>query len=192
MPFLAYNQSFNAGYHFGMTATQVTGDNLSGYNKAGIYAGGFVNRNITDRAKIQMEMSFIQKGSRKNAKPSDGIYESYLMRLNYVEVPVSYQFDLKKYLSLHAGLSMAYLIISTEKDNYGVVVPDPNLPYFKKIDFDIFAGLTYNINDKWSLLLRYSYSILPIRNTPLFSTTYYNEGQYNDVITTALQYHFAK
>lgn len=188
-PLLAVSQSFKAGFQFGVSATQVDGDNLSGYNKAGIYGGAFVNHPIGDRDFLQMEISFIQKGSRKNAKPSDGIYDSYLMRLNYVEVPIFYYHQLK-YFTVHAGISTGYLISSMERDNYGTFTPSPSVPAFRSLEFAGLLGLSLKFKEKWDFVFRFSYSLIPIRNTPIMSFTYFNRPQHNNVLITALQYHF--
>lgn len=183
-------QQFKAGFNAGLTATQVTGDNLSGYDKIGLFGGVFVGLPTGDRGEIRMEMSFIQKGSRKNAKPSLGIYDSYLMRLNYVELPFYYKHQIRRYIDGHIGIGFGYLVTSKEKDTYGTIIPDPNLPYFKDVDLFVLGGFNINFHTKWSFLIRFSYSILPIRNTPIITSLYYNKGQYNDVITTGLQYKF--
>lgn len=189
-PLVALSQSFKAGFQFGVTATQVDGDNLSGYNKAGIYGGGFVNHPIGDRDNLQLEISFIQKGSRKNAKPSDGIYDSYLMRLNYVEVPFLYSHHIKKYFNIHGGISMGYLISSKERDNYGVFVPSPTVPSFRDFELAGLLGMSFRFKEKWDFVFRFSYSLIPIRDTPILSLAYYNKPQHNNLLITALQYHF--
>lgn len=186
----AFSQDFNAGINLGMTGTQVTGDRLSGFNKAGLFGGFFVNRNLGNLGDGQLEINFIQKGSRKNAHPDKGDYESYLLRLNYVEVPVMYRFRIKDFLKIEAGVMLAYLINSKEFDIQGEVTPDPTIPYFKKYDFSAFAGINYKINDKLALSLRYSYSVLAIRPKPSSATYRYDQGQYNEVLCTTLQYLF--
>lgn len=186
----AFSQDFNAGIQMGMTGTQVTGDQLSGFNKAGLFGGFFVNRNLGTLGDGQLEINFIQKGSRKNANPDKGDYESYLLRLNYIEVPVMYRFRIKSYLRIETGLMMAYLINSKEFDIQGQVTPDPTVASFKKYDFSAFAGINYRINDNLALSLRYSYSILAIRPKPSTALYRYNGGQYNEVVCTTLQYQF--
>jgi len=42
------SQEFNAGISAGISTSQVSGDNLAGFNKAGIILGGFVNRKINN------------------------------------------------------------------------------------------------------------------------------------------------
>ena len=190
IPAAVISQSFKAGFQFGITATQVDGDNLTGYRKAGLYGGGFVNHAINNGDHLQLEISFIQKGSRKNAKPSDGIYDSYLMRLNYVEIPILYYHQIKKYFSIQAGISTGYLISSTEKDNYGTFVPSPSVPEFRNIELSGLVGMSFRFKEKWDFVFRFSYSLIPIRDTPVMSFAYYNKPQHNNVLVTALQYHF--
>src|SRR5258706_10632378 len=82
---LIYAQNFNAGLRFGIDGSQVNGDNLSGFNKAGIIAGAYVSRKFSDLISLQMEMVYIQKGSRK---PTDMNNSYYRLRVHYIEVPV--------------------------------------------------------------------------------------------------------
>ena len=64
--FLTYNikgQNFDGGIILGISTSQVRGDDLAGFNKAGILAGAFVNKKISQLLSLQMEMTYIQKGS---------------------------------------------------------------------------------------------------------------------------------
>ena len=101
----------------------MTGDALSGFNKAGFFGGIIVHRPMGRLGEGQLEINFIQKGSRINAKLSDGIYDSYLLRFNYVEVPVLYKFRIGKYLNIEAGSMLAYLINYKEFDENGQFYP---------------------------------------------------------------------
>lgn len=186
---LIFAQSFKAGFQLGITGTQVTGDLLSGYKKAGIYGGFFVVHPVTERSGFQLEMSFIQKGSRKNAKPSDGDYNQYLMRLNYIEMPIFYKYTFKRNLTAELGLSFGYLISSYEADENGPI-EQQGLPDFKKVEFTGIIGLGYQMNEHMRFFLRYSYSVLPIRSRPTGYYNYINAGQFNDVLCTAFQYQF--
>ena len=48
LPDLIYAQGFNAGIRAGIIGSQVDGDTYEGFNKAGITAGLFVNRKLSD------------------------------------------------------------------------------------------------------------------------------------------------
>ena len=52
-------QRFKSGVLAGVAATEISGDRLGGPNKAGIYAGTFVNLDISDKSSLQMEMNYI-------------------------------------------------------------------------------------------------------------------------------------
>ena len=63
-------QNFGGGFILGLSTSQVSGDNLGGFNKAGLLAGVFANTSISELLSFQMEMTFIQKGS-DNPKMND-------------------------------------------------------------------------------------------------------------------------
>jgi len=190
LSFTAQSQDFSAGVQLGMTGTQVTGDGLSGFNKAGMFAGVYVSRPLGRLGSGQLEINFIQKGSRKNAKPSDGIYDAYLLRMNYIEVPVMYKFKIIKPLEVEVGLQLAYLINYREFDEHGEFYPDPSIPDLKKFDLSAFAGLHYKINDKWGVSFRYAYSIIPLRPKPDHAYFRWDAGMFNEVLCTTFQYTF--
>ena len=85
-PLLIQGQNFKAGIRFGICGSQVNGDNLSGFNKAGIVAGAFVNRNLSKPFNMQMEIVYIQKGSRK---PTDDANSYYRLRVHYIVLSLS-------------------------------------------------------------------------------------------------------
>ena len=181
-------QSFKGGLVVGLAATQVTGDKLSGYNHPGAQLGVFTELPIGKKSALRMEMYYIQKGSRKNSSEVDP--NSYLQRLNYVEVPIIYQYKPFNKLSFHAGLSYAYLFSASDYMN-GDKMPsnfsDPRNSY----DFSIHGGGTWTFNEKWSIGLSYSYSLLPIRGMPSGSGMFYHDRrQYNDVVLISLFRYF--
>ena len=56
-------QNFGGGIILGLSTSQVGGDDLAGFNKAGVLAGVFANKSISELLSLQMEMNYIQKGS---------------------------------------------------------------------------------------------------------------------------------
>ncbi len=183
-------QEFKMGFQLGMTATQVTGDQLSGFSKAGLFGGLRVSRALGNYGAGQMEINFIQKGSRLNAKPDKGLNNSYLLRLNYMEVPVSYRLRLNKFFGIEGGAKFAYLINTRERDENGDIPDEANKPDFNKFDISVFTGVVYEINDKWSFVIRYAYSVKSFRPKPDNSYVRYDDGQFNETLCTAFQYKF--
>jgi hypothetical protein len=182
----AQDYKFNAGFIAGISTSQVDGDQLAGYNKAGIKAGVFVNRNFSEPISMQMELLFIQKGSRKPVNTDDNSY--FVMRLNYIEVPLMFRYRLSKKIIAEAGPSAATLVSSEEVDEVGVIL---SRPPFHKFDFDVNAGGYYLLSENWSFNFRFSYSIVPIR--PFDSArpyAFFDRGQFNNVLAICLGYQF--
>ena len=179
-------QHFNAGVLVGLSTSQVDGDNLAGFNKAGIKVGGFVNRKLGERCSLAFELEFIQKGSRKPLNQDDNTY--YLMRLNYLEVPLLLNYQVGGKLKFEAGPSFAALISSYEEDQNGEL---KGAVEFNKFDYLINVGATYNISEHWFANARFSYSLGPIRKfTQGYVYSYYKNGQYNQVLAFTLGYQF--
>ena len=91
-PLLLSAQNFRGGLRAGITMTQMSGDDLSGFHKLGAYAGGFVNWRFiqNDRWAIQPEINFVMKGSSAylKADKNGNIGAKYVLTMYYMEVPV--------------------------------------------------------------------------------------------------------
>jgi hypothetical protein len=181
---ILFSQSFNAGLRFGMSASQVDGDQLEGFDKAGIIAGGFVSRDFSNHFTMQMEMVYIQKGSRK---PVDDNNTYYVMRVHYIEVPVLALWHFSKKFSLTAGPSFGTLVFSEEEDQYGTY---NNSTPFEKFEFAANVGFLYKLSDRWVFDGRYSRSLATIREFPGSTSTYFDKGQYNVLIELSFLYFF--
>lgn len=180
-----YSQDFNGGVLGGINATQVYGDSFSGPNKAGLYLGVFVNRYFSKRSSIQLELDYIQKGSRKNPDASTGDYGSYLLRLNYIELPVLYKYDFAEKGTLEAGLTLGVLVNSYEEANGSTDVSGED---FNSLDFGADIGIYYTLVKNLRINLRISSSIIPIRPHSSGQTYRLNGGQYNQGIAFILYY----
>ncbi|MBP6335131.1 MAG: PorT family protein [Bacteroidia bacterium] len=179
-------QDFHGGLRLGMCASQVSGDNLSGFDKAGILGGAFVKRDFSAKSALRMEMLFIQKGSRSPVSTYDNSY--YRMRLHYVEVPVLYEYRVKKKFSIAAGASFGVLVFSEENDQLGVL---NNMPEFNKTEFSYHLGMLFNFTEHWTLDLRYSASLTPVRDYELsYYPNYFEKGQFNSSLQLSMYYTF--
>nr|NQU91383.1 PorT family protein [Bacteroidota bacterium] len=177
-----YGQEFNGGLLAGLSMSEISGDRLEGPNKAGVYVGGFVNRHISERSSFQMELNFIQKGSRKN--PDSLNYDTYLLRLSYVELFLHYKWDFGNVFTLEAGPSLGILINSFEEANYQTLTEPP----FNRSDLSGNIGLFFTLSERWRVNLRYSNSILAVRPHSKGQTYKWNRGQYNEVLSFTFHY----
>jgi hypothetical protein len=182
-------QKFSGGLLGGVSASQVSGDRLAGFDKAGIYGGFFANFSFSEHSAIQMEIDFIQKGSRKNPRPSKGDYEKYVLRLNYIEVPLLYKWMTTKSFGFEIGPAAAVLLKSSdvELDQNGAI---PFQPAFNPYDFSVMAGVYFKLGEHLKTNLRFSNSVVPVRSHSGGATYRLNRGQYNSVIGLSLQYEF--
>ena len=184
---IIFSQDFHGGALFGVAGTEISGDRLDGPNKAGLYLGGFVNRYFGEKSSLQMELDYIQKGSRKN--PDSLSYDSYLLRLSYIEIPVHYRYDFIERAGLEVGLSLGVLVHSYEEVNT-IEAPPGVYPEFNNFDLSFNFGLYYALTKKMKIYVRYSNSILAVRPHSLGQTYKWNQGQYNEVLSFILFYQF--
>ncbi|MFH1005720.1 MAG: outer membrane beta-barrel protein [Bacteroidota bacterium] len=203
-----FSQRFHAGLSAGISTTQVDGDTYSGYNKIGLTAGGFVSTNISssEKWKASFEIDYIQKGSHKIPHPDKLDYTNYLLRLNYVEVPLLLKYQLSSVtmivdsvetthpkFSVEAGTSFGALVHAEEYSQYSQVIGGTP---FEKYEWAFLIGLNYSFKKKMSINIRYEYSILPVRNNKIASYNIYwwnklfSRGYYNNVLVFTLQYLF--
>ena len=182
--FISFGQNFQGGPILGFTATQVDGDTYSGYNKAGVIIGGFVNKKFSEKWSSQLEIKYIQKGSKKKPRNNDPTY--YKLKLDYFDIPVIMQYHYKNKIIFETGIAVSYLTKAQEdNDGYGLVDADPP---FNKFEISALAGANYNITERLIFNLRVSYSMHQIRNHTLRSTMWLRYGQFNNVISFSVYY----
>jgi hypothetical protein len=185
-------QRFDGGIIAGFNASQVEGDSFKGYNKPGILAGFYVQTDFAPAIFGGMEIKFSQKGSRKRIKPKDPEPEKYIMRLDYVDIPLFAGFRTSDRGSVIAGVSFGYLISGKEFNEYGeFVAEDQN--EFNDFDLQPFIGFQFDFLDNLTVDLRGALSVLPIRGQPGEGTTsYWLNNQFNNVISLAFYYRLGR
>ena len=182
---LTYNtnaQSFGGGIIGGVSTSQVAGDLLGGFNKIGLLTGAYTNLNIKENISFQLEIIYIEKGSKNPNIHKNNIAE---IMLSYMELPISINLQQKESLAVEAGILPAFLINSKMTDYFSEIEV---VPSFEKYDFGIFAGINYHIMTKIILNTRISNSIIPIRPHVSGATNRWNKGQYNTVLSFAIHY----
>jgi len=188
-------QNFGGGIVLGLSTSQVGGDDLGGFNKAGLLAGVFANKSISTLLSFQMEMTYIQKGSNNpNMNNSEHLqdYEKPDISSSYIEIPLLLQYHQSEVLKIEGGLLSAYLIDGYYKDESGKM-PIVNGNPFIKYDIGLLIGMDYKFSENLSLNTRISNSILPIGEEDYNHTTTYNstrKGKYNSVLSFAIHYNF--
>ncbi|MBC7865090.1 MAG: PorT family protein, partial [Bacteroidia bacterium] len=145
----------------GLVGSQIDGDQLAGYRKAGALAGAMVGRNFTDKFTASFGLLFIQKGARKNANVEAGDYLTYRLNINYIDVP--FQFTKKfRALDLYAGVTYSQLISHKESStDFGFYNSANKIHSF---DLGWMLGAERKLPNDWYFGIRFNYSIIPMRD----------------------------
>jgi len=175
-------QNFGGGIIAGASTSQVAGDMLGGFNKIGLLAGAYTNLKIKEDLQLQLEIIYIEKGSRNPNLHKNTIQE---ITLSYVEIPISINLQQKENLGIELGILPAFIMSSKMNDYFSEIEINPS---FEKYDFGIFAGINYHLSKKIILNSRISNSIIPIRPHVSGATNGWNKGQYNTVLNFAIHY----
>ncbi len=176
-------QYFKGGLMAGFTGSQMDGDNLDGYNKFGFTAGVFANRSFNDFWGIQMELKFIMKGAAKPVTNSDP--SIYRLSLYYYELPILATLKTSNKIKVESGFAIGYL----SKANAVYDSGDEDRTYeFSKTEISWLAGIYYLLNEKFSVNLKFSYSLRAVSHSPGNLTIWGTYGQYNNLLNLSLYY----
>jgi len=185
-------QNFGGGLILGLSTSQVGGDDLGGFNKAGLLVGVFANKAISPLLSFQMEMTYIQKGSN-NPYMNDSEHKDYGQEdvsSSYIEIPLLLQYHQNNKLKIEGGVQLAYLINGYYNDLNGEI-PIYSVSPFIKYDFGLLLGVDYKYSENISLNSRLSNSILPIGAEDYDGVNSYNssrKGKYNAVLSFSIHY----
>ena len=122
----SFAQGFGGGISAGISTSQIVGDGIHGFHKVGGFGGAFTDFRFTKNSALQLELNFIQKGSRQTPRVKDGIaIPKVLYNFNYIELPIVYRWYGIKNMNLEVGPQFAYLISHYREDVAGEVINDP-------------------------------------------------------------------
>jgi hypothetical protein len=188
-----FSQNFEGGVTAGLVGSQVGGDGYSGYNKAGIFAGGWVSYRFDDRSSLLMELTYFQKGSRHNPDYDNGDYDSYIFRTNYVEIPLLYQYQLKWFV-MEGGPSMGVSVGYYEEANEDVLSDDPTYNRPARLTLQANLGVRFLMSKGFSFAMRINYSTFNIRQDKNYDDGWSRgpRGQFNNALVAALYYRIGK
>ena len=182
-----FAQRFEGGALIGLNASQVDGDNYSGYHKPGVALGGFVQTNLSRTIYAGMELKLMQKGSRNiDSLATDGQIK-YIMRLNYVDLPVYLGIRTSERISLLVGVSPGYLISGREYNDYGKLT-EQDQKAFSEFDLQGLLGFRFQFTKRLFVDLRGAYSVLPIRKQKGDPLWYWKSNQFNNLLSTTVLY----
>lgn len=145
-------QNFKAYLIGGFTISQIEGDKLTGYNKAGFVVGGATSFSMNDRWSLQQEIVYSQRGSR--ASEEEFFADDFTtLRLDYIDVLLLPMYHINDRWRVLAGFG------------YGVFL-NAKSDIQTKVSFthDLFAtaGAQYHLGHKWWGSLRLQFSMVDV------------------------------
>jgi hypothetical protein len=149
----------------------------------------YVQTDVAPAVFMAMEIKYSQKGARNRVTVKNP--EKYIMRLDYIDVPVYAAFRTNDKGSVIAGVSTGFLIHSLEMDNYGEF-PQEDQNAFNTIDLQPFVGFQFDFLENLKADLRFALSVLPVRGKPGNTNYYWQNNQFNNVISLAAYYQFGR
>jgi len=175
---------FGGGLSVGFNPSQIDGDGVSGYYKAGLSVGGFLRLPADKPVGVQLEMLYDQLGSNEKTFPIAKMsYISFPLLLS-VRTPVQFGAD-EHIIDFHGGLVPGYLI--SAKDSYDADISGR----LNRMDLRGAAGITYKFAKSVSFTARFAHSLVPFAKGSGAGILYVQQtGPWHRYFTFALRVHF--
>jgi len=173
-------QNFNANLITGISTSQVSSDNLGGFNKFGIKLGASVNHKINDATRSEYSMYYIDKGSNDNEN-------FFQIDLSYIESSWCIQKSAKGFI-YEGGITFGVLIEGATYDKNGRL--DKTNSDFNKFDVGAVVGAGIKLKERIYLFWEIGNTIplFPIQKHTDGITYRLNKGKYNAVFSFSLRY----
>ena len=188
----AFAQRFKGKIIAGVNGAQVDGDGFSGFYRAGLLAGFAAAFQVNDKFSIGPEFLYSAKGSQVTLDQTEQLgIPQIKYKLNYIDLPIVGTYAIRPGFACLLGLSVNYLL-SAEIDPGTNIGPYDAGQFFSNFDYQVLAGLEYELFDDFWLQGRWSYSVVSINksgNTVGFPTvTGQRGGYFNNLLQFSFRY----
>ena len=182
----AQAQLFKGGAELGLLASQVDGDNMTGYHKPGLYAALFTNLPLNEGDfQLQMGLAYMQKGCKATNSQEEGALNTYHLTLHQAGIPLTLRWNRLEPFFFEAGCSFNITPLVRIRRNgelYQLGADDDTYRFF---ELGGIAGLQWQLDGHWGLHLRMLYSL-----TPAGKSRYLQTGLRNNSLLLNLSYTF--
>ena len=148
-------------------ASQIDGDNASGYNKFGYQLGLITGIGLKNNKSLSFSMGLSERGSRRLFNPDEPSLNAFHIRYTSLDLGLLYGAIFNSF-HLQGGIRSTYLLGITETENY---VPNIFQDY-RKIGLLIDLKATYPLNDQYFLTATFQYSLLSLLNPTVSQVNY--------------------
>lgn len=162
------------GIKGGLNLTNLYVDDVSDENmKANFHVGFYGKMPIARGVSIQPELLYTSKGAKEKYDNFLSGSGEYRFNLNYIELPLSFVFNIAKNFNLHAGGYAAYLVNTNIKNlnkDEGEITEIAELDEddFHRFDAGVHAGLGIDVQN-FTIGARYSYGLCEIGKSGSFA-----------------------
>lgn len=142
----------------GFNASQINGDNLSGFNKFGINTGLGIQRKFSRKSGLQLEFIYSEKGSKDVVTALNPINDT-LFQLNYIDLPLVYTYSIYSKFNVELGIYNSVRVKAIYSD-YVNNYDKTNI--IRRTDHGGLIGLNYQLFEHLSVNGRLSQSFFDI------------------------------
>ena len=166
-----YKSPFRAGLKLGFSLHTLTGDLTKSYPDEDFFGGFWFQLKMNKKWTAQTELLLLDKGIGDAQFRKQSPHQ---VNLHYFEIPVLFQYRSKN-IYFEFGPGLGYMI-NFREHLYGNQTPDLVIKHpFTRSELSFNVGIGFILNEKWTLALRLSHSLLPVRSAvPLVSKESYN------------------
>ncbi len=152
-------------------ASQIDGDNASGYNKFGYQLGLITGVGLKNNKSLAFTMGLSERGSRRLFNPDEPSLNAFHIRYTSIDLGLLYGGFINS-LYCQAGARSTYLLSITETENY---VPNIVQDY-QKIGLLLDLKATYPLNEQYFLTATFQYSLMSLLNPTVSQVNYLTGG----------------
>lgn len=152
-------------------ASQIDGDQASGYNKFGYQLGVTTGLGLRNDKTISFQMALSQRGSRRAFNPDEPSINAFHIIYNSLDLGVMYGKMVNSFY-LQGGLRGTYLLSVSESEGF---VPNIENDY-KKIGFLLDTRANYPLSDHFWLSATFQYSLMSLLNSNVSQVNYLQVG----------------
>ncbi len=152
-------------------ASQIDGDNASGYNKFGYQLGLITGIGLKNNKSLAFTMGLSERGSRRLFNPDEPTLNAFHIRYTSIDLGLLYGGFVNS-LYYQAGARSTYLLSIIETENY---VPNIVQDY-QKIGLLLDLKATYPLNEQYFLTATFQYSLMSLLNPTVSQVNYLMGG----------------
>ena len=190
-----FAQRFTGKIIAGINGAQVDGDGLGGFYRGGLLAGFGADFTINEHWSIGPEFLYSGKGSQVTIDQMEQLgLPRIIYKLNYVDLPIIVSYKVRPGFRILAGVSINYLLVAEIDNGTNLGFVDQRT-LFNDFDYQVLAGMEYEVFDNIWIQGRWSYSAVSINKvgptSPGFPTiTGQRGGYFNNLLQFSLRFDF--